>query len=219
MNAQDTRGVLADPTVRAFAPLGAALVGTPLVLGIVIAACGRLAGASLSWASLAGAAGALACAAWLARSIVVARARARHTSASEPRVVLRLRSEAHAQLTVLGGRLPAVAMADRVGSALVSVTLHANAENHLLIFTTTAAGRGLTSAPLEVSLIHDDQPPAIDLVTPKDVDRLQLSVLASTGVLYQEEVPLGPAGTRLPTVFRIDRGLHALAIETLQPPA
>lgn len=89
------------------------------------------------------------------------------TVTSERQVVLRLRTEARAQLTVVGGRLPVSAMADQGGSVLVSVALHANAENHLLIFATAAAGRGLTSAPLEVSVIHDDQPPAIELVAPK----------------------------------------------------
>ncbi len=88
--------------------------------------------------------------------------------ASQRQVVLRLRTEAGAQLAVVGGQLPVIAMADRGGSVLVSVVLRVNAENHLLIFATAAAGRGLTSAPLEVSVIHDDQPPAIELVAPRD---------------------------------------------------
>ena len=86
---------------------------------------------------------------------------------SQRQVVLRLRAEASAQLTVVGGPLPVIAMADRSGSASVSVALHANVENHLLIFATAAAGRGLTSAPLEVSVIHDDRPPLVELVTPR----------------------------------------------------
>jgi hypothetical protein len=86
---------------------------------------------------------------------------------SQRRVALRVRAEGGSRLTVLGGQLPVTLPVDHSGSALVSVTLHANRENHLQIFSTTTAGLGLTSAPLEVTVIHDDQPPSVELVTPK----------------------------------------------------
>lgn len=89
------------------------------------------------------------------------------TVTSQRQIALRLRTEAGARLTVPGGQLPVSAMADHGESALISVPLHANAENHLLIFATGAAGRGLTSAPVEVTVIHDDRPPSIELLTPK----------------------------------------------------
>jgi len=89
------------------------------------------------------------------------------TVTSQRQIALVLRAEAGARFTVLGGQLPVSAMADHGGSALISAPLHANAENHLLIFATGAAGRGLTSAPLEVTVIHDDRPPSIELLTPK----------------------------------------------------
>lgn len=82
-------------------------------------------------------------------------------------VPLRVRADAGDRLTVLGGRLPVDAVADEGGAALLSVPLLANAENHLLVFATAAAGRGLTSAPLPLAVIHDDVPPAVGLVTPR----------------------------------------------------
>lgn len=126
---------------------------------------------------------------------------------SQRRVVLRLRIEAGAQLTVLGGQLPVIAMADRGGSAWVSVALHVNAENHLLIFTTAAAGRGLTSAPLEVSVIHDDQPPAINLVAPKDGTVVRGTVAAEASAVDAH----GIAGVE----FRLDGSL--VGFDTVAP--
>lgn len=79
----------------------------------------------------------------------------------------RLRTEAGAQLTALGGQFPVSVMTEGSESVLVPVTLRANVENHLQFFATAAAGRGLTSVPLEVTVIHDDQPPFIELVTPR----------------------------------------------------
>ena len=85
---------------------------------------------------------------------------------SQRQIALRLRTEAGAQITVLGGHLPVSAMADQGGSALVPVSLRANAENHLLVFATAAAGRGLTSARLEITVVHDDEPPSVELMLP-----------------------------------------------------
>lgn len=89
------------------------------------------------------------------------------TFTNQRRLELRLRSEAGAQLTVAGGELPVSVLADDRGSALVSITLRANAENRLAIFSTAAGGGGLTSAPLEVTVVHDDRPPSVELVAPR----------------------------------------------------
>jgi len=86
---------------------------------------------------------------------------------NQRQLTLRLQAEAGALITVLGAQLPVSAVADHGGSASVSVMLRANVENHLLLFATAAAGRGLTSAPLEITVVHDDQPPSIALVTPR----------------------------------------------------
>jgi len=85
----------------------------------------------------------------------------------ERQVALRLRAEAGARLTVLGGQFPLVVAVDDVGSARVSVPLRRNAENHLLVFATGSAGLGLTSAPLPLSITQDEEPPALELLAPR----------------------------------------------------
>ena len=85
----------------------------------------------------------------------------------ERQVALRLRAEAGARLTVLGGEFPLVAAVDDVGSATVSVPLQRNAENHLLVFATGTAGLGLTSAPLPLSITQDEEPPTLELLAPR----------------------------------------------------
>ena len=85
----------------------------------------------------------------------------------ERQVALRLRAEAGARLTVLGGQFPLVVAVDDVGSARVSVPLRRNAENHLLVFATGSASLGLTSAPLPLSITQDEEPPALELLAPR----------------------------------------------------
>ncbi|KRT73221.1 MAG: fibronectin type III domain-containing protein [Candidatus Rokubacteria bacterium CSP1-6] len=85
----------------------------------------------------------------------------------ERQVALRLRAEAGARLTVLGGQFPLVVAVDDVGSARVWVPLRRNAENHLLVFATGSAGLGLTSAPLPLSITQDEEPPALELLAPR----------------------------------------------------
>jgi len=85
----------------------------------------------------------------------------------ERQVALRLRAEAGARLTVLGGQFPLVVTVDDVGSARVSVPLRRNAENHLLVFATGSASLGLTSAPLPLSITQDEEPPALELLAPR----------------------------------------------------
>ena len=85
----------------------------------------------------------------------------------ERQVALRLRAEAGARLTVLGGQFPLVVAVDDVGFARVSVPLRRNAENHLLVFATGSASLGLTSAPLPLSITQDEEPPALELLAPR----------------------------------------------------
>lgn len=82
-------------------------------------------------------------------------------------ITLRLRGEMGARLTVLGGQFPASAGGDGAGSAVVSVPLRRNSENHLLVLATGHDGLGLTSAPLELSVTQDDEPPTVELLAPR----------------------------------------------------
>ncbi|MBI3031171.1 MAG: SMP-30/gluconolactonase/LRE family protein, partial [Candidatus Rokubacteria bacterium] len=85
----------------------------------------------------------------------------------ERQVILGLRAEAGARLTVLGSGFPLVAAADDTGFAVISVPLRRNADNHLLVFATGSTGLGLTSAPLPLSITQDDEPPALELLAPQ----------------------------------------------------
>jgi sugar lactone lactonase YvrE len=59
------------------------------------------------------------------------------------------------------------AAADRAsGVFTVAVPLQANAANDLVVLATGAAGLGLTGPPAALSVLHDDQPPAVAIVAP-----------------------------------------------------
>jgi hypothetical protein len=47
------------------------------------------------------------------------------------------------------------------------VQLQRNEENHLLVFATGTAGLGLTSAPLPLSILQDEEPPSLELLAPR----------------------------------------------------
>ncbi len=85
----------------------------------------------------------------------------------ERQIPLRLRAEVGARLTILGGELAVVAVVDHRGSAVVSVPLRRNAESHLMVFATEGGGLGLTSSPLPLSITQDDEPPSLELLTPR----------------------------------------------------
>ncbi len=52
------------------------------------------------------------------------------------------------------------------GAFTLQAPLELNAENGLEVFATALLGDGLTSAPAQASITHDNQPPAINFVTP-----------------------------------------------------
>jgi sugar lactone lactonase YvrE len=86
----------------------------------------------------------------------------------EPWIRLRVRGEAGSRVSVLGGRLPAEGMVSPNGAAEVLVPLSPDAENHLLVFLTAAGGRGLTSAPLPIPVVHDAEPPSVTFLAPAE---------------------------------------------------
>jgi hypothetical protein len=55
---------------------------------------------------------------------------------------------------------------DNRGAFSLAAPLALNAKNTLEIFATARLGNGLTSAPAQASVAHDNQPPTIDFVTP-----------------------------------------------------
>ena len=55
---------------------------------------------------------------------------------------------------------------DSAGAFSVATPLALNAKNTLEVFATARLGEGLTSAPAQVSIRHDNQPPSISFVTP-----------------------------------------------------
>jgi hypothetical protein len=75
-------------------------------------------------------------------------------------------TEATARLTVSGGTQPDEAVADDHGNASVAVLLRPNAPNHLRVVATGSEGRGLTGAPAETTIVHDDTPPQVTISSP-----------------------------------------------------
>lgn len=55
---------------------------------------------------------------------------------------------------------------DNRGAFSLAAPLVLNAKNTLEVFATARLGNGLTSAPAQASIAHDNQPPAINFVTP-----------------------------------------------------
>ncbi len=125
----------------------------------------------------------------------------------QPQVALRLRAEAGSRVTVLGGQVPVVATVDASGSALITVPLRPDVENRLLVFVTGAAGLGLTSAPLAASIVHDDEPPLVELLTPR------------AGTLVRGTIAAEARATDVNGIadveFRLDE--MAVGIDTVQP--
>ncbi len=52
------------------------------------------------------------------------------------------------------------------GAFALNLNLLRNAQNSLHVFSTAHSGQGLTSAPAEITIVHDDIPPVISIVQP-----------------------------------------------------
>jgi hypothetical protein len=97
---------------------------------------------------------------------------------------------------------------DNAGAFTIQTPLELNARNGLEVFATALLGDGLTSAPVQVSITHDSQPPAINFVTPQGNAFLRQTV----SVQAQAN---GGAGSLL-TGFTLSAGAQALTT-TLSP--
>lgn len=137
---------------------------------------------------------------------------------NQRQVILRVRAGPGSWLTALGGQFPITVPAARGGSVLLPVTLRVNRENLLQVFATAAAGMGLTSAPREVAVIHDDQPPSIELVTPKEGSLVRGTIAAevasvdASGIAEVEfRLDGSPIGLDTTAPFRIALDTKAVA--------
>lgn len=57
-------------------------------------------------------------------------------------------------------------LADGTGRFALDLALTPNAESQLAVFATAHQGRGLTGAPAEMAILHDDQPPGVTILQP-----------------------------------------------------
>jgi len=73
---------------------------------------------------------------------------------------------ARADLFVNDAMAAITGFSDDLGGFSLAAPLELNAKNTLEVFATARLGDGLTSAPAQVSVAHDDQPPAVGFVTP-----------------------------------------------------
>ena len=94
-------------------------------------------------------------------------------------------AEPNALLTVLGGPSPMTGFADAAGGFTLAVALSTNASNALELFATAHGGDGLTSAPASATVVHDDQAPAVALMSP------------AAGALLRGSVPVTATATDL----------------------
>ena len=73
---------------------------------------------------------------------------------------------ARADLFVNDAPTAITGFSDNRGAFSLAAPLALNAKNTLEVFATARLGNGLTSAPAQASIAHDNQPPAINFVTP-----------------------------------------------------
>ena len=71
---------------------------------------------------------------------------------------------------------PITVTADATGAFTASVPLTPNAATTLAVFATTHGGQGLSSVPAEVTVIHDDQAPALVFQAPPALAHVRQSV-------------------------------------------
>ena len=69
---------------------------------------------------------------------------------------------------------------DNRGAFSLAAPLALNAKNTLEVFATARLGNGLTSAPAQASVAHDNQPPTINFVTPLANDFVRQTVTVQT---------------------------------------
>lgn len=68
------------------------------------------------------------------------------------------------EISALGGEAPTTAQADPLTGAFnLLVSLTPSTENRLKIYATSLRGQGLTSAPVKVTVSHDDTPPEVTI--------------------------------------------------------
>jgi PKD repeat protein/sugar lactone lactonase YvrE len=81
---------------------------------------------------------------------------------------LRGSTDPQARVDALVNNAPNVvtATADAAGAFFVLVSLALNVQNTLKVFTTPHGGDGLTSAPAEAALLHDNIPPSLGFLQP-----------------------------------------------------
>ena len=85
---------------------------------------------------------------------------------NRPIQVIKGTAEQEALVTITGGTSPINGLADKTGAFSLEVTLNKNQENHLKIYATGASGNGLTSAPSKATILHDDIPPSVIILSP-----------------------------------------------------
>ena len=73
---------------------------------------------------------------------------------------------ARVNLFVNDAETPTTGASDAAGAFSLPAPLARNAENALKVFTTAHAGDGLTSAPAEATITHDDIPPSVMFLQP-----------------------------------------------------
>ncbi len=81
-----------------------------------------------------------------------------------------------------------VAVTNPEGHFSFPVTLTLNTENHLELFATASFGLGLTSAPRQVAVTHDDRPPVLTITAPQDAAVVGGTTVAVRGSVQDQNL-------------------------------